>query len=69
MIEKPVSKFGLLGDLGVLKSRIERNVRLAAGTVHNLRVAAEAGEISKIPQAELVRLLTEVQEALDAVAA
>lgn len=33
MIEKPVSKFGLLGDVGVLKSRIERNVRLAAGTI------------------------------------
>ena len=67
MIERTDNRFGLLGDLNVLKSKVERNVRLAAGTIHNLRVAAEAGEINKIPQAELVRLLTEAQAALDAV--
>lgn len=68
MIEKPVSKFGLLGDLGILQSRIQRNVRLAAGTVHSLRQAAEEGTYATIPQDVLVRLLTEVQESLDAVA-
>lgn len=67
MIEKGESKFGLLGDLGILSSKVQRNVRLAAGTLHNLRQAAETGEIFAIPTVELVRLLTEAQEALDAV--
>lgn len=67
MIEKPVSKFGLLGDLGILQTRIGRNIGLASGIVHSLRQAAEAGEIGQIPQAELIRLLTEVKTALDAV--
>lgn len=67
MIERTDNKFGLLGDLNVLRGKVERNVRLAAGTLHNLRQAAETGEIFSIPTKELVRLLTEAKDALDQV--
>ena len=66
-IEKPVSQFGLLSDaINVLRA-CERNVGVASGIVNNLLSAAESGEISRIPQAELVRLLDTVRSALNAV--
>jgi hypothetical protein len=66
-IEKPASPFGLLGDMDNLAKRIGRNLNIARSNVHNLKAAAQCGELHGIPQETLVRLLTETAEALDAV--
>ncbi len=61
---QPLSKFGFLGDLRAVQTRIAEEVGRAAATLHSLQSAAEAGEIASIPPAELARLLGDARAAL-----